>query len=94
MLTLKILLRIPILDCTNGFFVTNRRIFNLVDLNKVFDGYGDFAFKLLYKLKDKNVSMIEIPFTYEERKYGKSKTGLIKISIKYFIESLKLLIFK
>ncbi len=91
---LKFILQIPILDCTNGFFITNRNVFNLVELNKVFNGYGDFAFKLLYKLKGKNISMLEIPFTYEERKYGESKTGIFKISIKYFIESLKLLMGK
>jgi len=93
-LYLKVILGIQILDSTNGFLVTKRSVLNLVDLNEVFNGYGDFAFKLLYRLKEKNISMLEIPFTYECRRYGYSKTHLIDISIKYFIESLKLKIIK
>ena len=88
---LKIILGINILDCTNGFFISKREAFDLVNKNRTFNGYGDFSFKLLYYLKRENLRMIEIPFTYEERKYGYSKTGLITVALKYFYESLKLI---
>lgn len=86
---LKIFLHLPIADTTNGFFIIRRNIFDLVDLNKVFVGYGDYAFKLLYHLKGKGIKMTEIPFTYEKRRYGESKTHILHIAVKYFIESLK-----
>lgn len=93
-LYLKTILRIQILDSTNGFFLTRRNVLSKINLDNVFSGYGDFAFKLLYKLRNKDVPMIEIPFTYEKRKYGISKTNIIEVSIKYFVESIKLILFK
>lgn len=93
-LYIKNILGIQILDSTNGFFITKRSVLDPVDLDEVFNGYGDFSFKLLYQLKDKNISMLEIPFTYEERRFGSSKTYLVNISIKYIKESLKLIMFK
>lgn len=86
---LKIFLQLPIIDTTNGFFIIKRHIFDLVDLDKVFVGYGDYAFKLVYCLKGKGIKMTEIPFTYEQRRYGESKTRIIRVAVRYLIGSLR-----
>lgn len=91
---LKIFLRLPVIDTTNGFFIMKRHIFDLVDLDKVFVGYGDYTFKLVYFLKGKGVKMKEIPSIYEQRRHGKSKTRIINIALRYFVESLKIRFFQ
>jgi dolichol-phosphate mannosyltransferase len=87
---IKLVLNIPILDSTNGFFVAKKEVFKKVKLNKVFTGYGDFCFKLIYALKGKGVRMKEIPFTYKERVHGESKTVIKTVGWSYFKETLKL----
>mgnify|MGYP000648462168 CR=1 FL=1 len=64
--------------------------FDKVDMDEVFKGYGYFCFRLIYRLKKKGVKMKEIPFMYQERRYGESKTVIQQIGWSYFKETLKL----
>jgi len=57
---------------------------------KVFSGYGDYCFKMLYALKPRKLRIKEIPFQYMPRRYGQSKTSLVREGIKYNLEALKL----
>ena len=86
---IKLVLGSPILDTTNGFFVAKKSKILKLDLNEVFDDYGDYCFKLIYYLK-KEAKMKEIPFTYEKRLYGKSKTSVIRHGLSYTYKMLKL----
>lgn len=88
--TINLILGLDIKDLTGGFFVIKKEVLNSFDLNKVFQGYGDYFFKLSYLLKKRNSKIKEIPFRYGERKYGSSKTILIKIGIGYIIQALKI----
>ncbi len=83
------LLDIPFTDSTNGFFVAKRKIFHNLNLEKIFDGFGEFHFKLAYHLKNK-ITVKEIPFTYEKRKRGMSKNSPVKHGFSYVMEALKL----
>ncbi len=84
---ISIILKLPICDTTNGFFMFRKNCFNQEQLYKCFNGYGDFSFLLLYKLiqlKKVNVSkIVEIPSIYRERKFGDSKTKLFKVGFDY-----------
>lgn len=87
---IKVILKLPILDSTNGFFVAKKEIFKDLNFNKTFDGYGDYCFKLIYSLKNKNIKMKEIPFTYEKRKFGESKTLITKMGVSYLSQVVRL----
>lgn len=87
---IKTVLQIPVLDSTNGFFVAKKNILNGLELNKIFTGYGDYCFKLIYKLKNKNLKIKEIPFTYEQRGADTSKTSIIKHGASYIFQVIKL----
>ena len=73
------------------FFLIKRNILGLVEHNKVFFGYGDYYFRLLYFLQRMNVKIYEFPIVYEKRKFGESKTRFIKVFINYTYEALKFL---
>jgi len=87
---IKNYLGLKILDSTNGFFAAKREIFSSINKDKVFYGYGDYFFKLLYHLKNKNFKIKEIPFVYEKRLSGQSKTRIIREGVNYIRETLKL----
>lgn len=87
---IKAILGIRILDSTNGFFSIKRKKLMLANLDRAFTGYGDFCFKLIYCLKRKGVRMRELPFVYEERRHGKSKTNILRQGVRYILEALRL----
>lgn len=92
-LMLMIMLNIKIRDLTGGFFIIKKSLLEKVDLEKVFIGYGDYFYRLFYKLKTEKYSFKEIPFHYEKRKSGSSKTNTFKMGIDY-IKTMFLLRFE
>lgn len=89
-LILKPFLGLNTTDLLSGFFLFKKKL--LVDLpsDKIFYGYGDYYFRLLFFLKSKNIKFKELSFEWIDRKYGKSKTKFINIFIRYTYEALKL----
>lgn len=66
-------------DIFSGFFGLNRKLFlKIYKSNK--KRFVDNGFKVLFdflKCIDKgNIKIVEVPYTFENRKYNKSKTGL------------------
>ncbi len=90
---IKNLLCLQIYDTTNGFFGFRKKLFNENDFLECFTGYGDFSFLFLHKLNCKKkvtkFSVIEIPSVYYQRRYGESKTNLMKVGISYLYEAIK-----
>ncbi len=87
---IKTLLGIRVVDSTNGFFAIKRDALEGPRMERVFRGYGDYCFRMLYALKPKKLRIKEIPFNYMPRRYGRSKTSLIKAGASYGIEALRL----
>jgi len=87
---IKVLLGIKVLDSTGGFFAIKRKALKGLKMDRVFQGYGDYCFRMLYSLKPARLKIKEIPFEYMPRRYGKSKTPLLKSGISYGIAALKL----
>lgn len=76
-------------DNLSGFFIINKN--NLKkDLDKIFYGYGDFYIRLLYFVQKQNTSIFDFPVKYDLRKYGQSKSRLVKMLISYTIETIKI----
>lgn len=88
--TIRLILGLKIKDLTGGFFIIKRELVNNLNLDKIFKGYGDYFFELAYLLNTKDCKIKEIPFNYGIRKYGDSKTVLIKIGIEYITQALKI----
>ena len=87
---IQLLLGISVLDSTGGFFAIKKEALRGLNMEKVFRGYGDYCFRMLYALKPRKLRIKEIPFKYMPRKYGRSKTPLLRTGLSYGIEALKL----
>ena len=88
-LFLQLFLMIPVTDSTGSFFVLKTKYLKLANPDVIFNGYGDFGFKLAYLLKKKKANIKEIPFVYKERICGESKTNMLKVSWLYLKECVK-----
>ena len=81
-------------DSLSGFFVIKKKVLYKTNLKKIFFGYGDYFFRLIYFLGKKNLKFGEIQIKYGNRVYGQSKTNFIKIFLKYTYEAIKLKIYE
>ena len=89
-LLLKPFINSKIKDNLSGFFLINKQLLGNLKLNKIFYGYGDYYFRLLFYLQKKNNKIYEMGIIYNERKYGKSKTRFLRIFLKYTFQAIKL----
>ena len=87
---LKFILKTKINDNLGGYFLIKRDLLNQLEFDKIFYGYGDYFFRLLYFCKNKNAKIIEIPAVYKQRIYGKSKSNFTAMLFKYFYAAVKL----
>lgn len=88
--SIKLMLGINVIDSTNGFLAIRRDALQGIRAERVFRGYGDYCFRMIYALKRRKQEIREIPFHYMPRRYGKSKTSLLKAGLSYWKEALKL----
>lgn len=88
---IKLILGISVYDSTGGFLAVRKKIFDRIDVDRIFSGYGygDYCFKLFFELKRENIKIKEVPFVYGARKAGKSKTNLVVVGANYIKEALK-----
>ena len=56
--------------------------------DKIFVGYGDYFFRLLYHMKGCRIR--EVPVVYGVRKSGESKTNILKMGQQYGIGALNM----
>jgi len=82
------ILSLKIKDVSNSFrLYRTDKLKNIITLCNNFDVVEEIIYKLSQKYK--NLSIIEIPYVFKKRKFGKSKRTLI-FAISYFITLLKL----
>ena len=87
---IKFILQTKIEDNLGGFFCIKRENLMQLPYERIFYGYGDYYFRLLYFANQKNFSIAEIPTRYTTRTRGKSKSKFFQMDYKYFIEVIKL----
>ena len=67
------ILRVPIRDLTGGYKCFNRRVLEVIPLDKVAcEGYA-FQIEMTYRVLRKQFRVIEVPILYKDRRVGKSK---------------------
>lgn len=89
-LWLRIILHTQLQDNLGGFFCINKQKLLQLPLNKIFFGYGDYYFRLLYYAQRSRYSVVEIPCLYKTRKQGTSKSSFIKMLFQYTIGAVRL----
>tara|TARA_Y100000768_G_scaffold277306_1_gene212748 strand:- start:746 stop:1435 length:690 start_codon:yes stop_codon:yes gene_type:complete len=89
-LLLKLILKTQIQDNLGGYFCVSRKSLNKLPNKKIFYGYGEYFFRLLFFALKKNLTILEIPAIYKRRLRGKSKSNFIYMFYKYFVEAIKL----
>ena len=87
---LEILLRTKMKDNLGGYYCVKRTVLKKLDLNKIFYGYGEYYFRLLFYLVKNKISMTEIPAHYQERNSGESKSNFFWLLFKYSLEAILL----
>ena len=89
-LFLRIMLKTQIQDNLGGYFCIKKSVLNTLPKEKIFFGYGEYFFRLLYFAQKKKYTIIEIPAFYSLRREGKSKSNFLLLLCKYFFEAVKL----
>jgi len=81
-------------DALSGFFLIKKNILFKMNLKKIFFGYGDYFFRLIYFLNKKSFKLDEIQIKYGIRIHGFSKTKFLNVFLKYTKEAIKLKIYE
>ena len=89
-LLLRIILKTQIQDNLGGYFCIKKTVLNDLPIDKIFLGYGEYFFRLLYFAQKKKYTIVEIPAFYSLRREGKSKSNFLLLLYKYFFEAVKL----
>jgi len=87
---LKYVLDFPTMDNMSGFYAIKKEKLNLLPLKNIYHGYGEYHLRLVWYAKKADLKIKEIPVFYPKRKFGKSKSNLIKMFFNYLLVSLKL----
>jgi len=79
----RILLNLPVHESLSGFVAFKRTILNNLNVDKIFQGYGEYCIQFLYKVHRQGVKIAEVPVIYGRRRWGQSKSKLVKMTINY-----------
>lgn len=74
-----LLLGFDIKDYDSGFIVLKREVFDKVPFPSK-EGYGDYFIDFVYRCKRAGFRIKEVPYIFEDRKIGKSKTAANLVS--------------
>lgn len=79
----RLVLQTQIQDNLSGYFAIRREDYERLPHDRIFWGYGDYYFRLLWHARRRNVSILEIPVVYRSREGGGSKTPLLRTALRY-----------
>lgn len=74
---LRLLLGLKTRDNLSGFLAADRSLWLSFDPQDIFQGYGDYAIRLLYRAQERGLRITEVPVVYENRLGGDSKTRFL-----------------
>ena len=87
---IRVLLRTQVQDNLGGYFAMKTEQLRRLPFDKIFFGYGDFFFRLLHYAQKADMTIVEVPTTYEARREGASKSNFAKLLVSYTIAVIKL----
>lgn len=87
---LKYFLGFPVMDNLSGFYAIKKIKLLKLPISLIYRGYGEYHLRLVYLADKAGLKIIEIPVFYKKRRFGKSKSNLLILFIKYLWVSLSL----
>lgn len=87
---MRIVLRTQVQDNLGGYFTISKAKLDLLPFDRIFFGYGDYFFRLLYFAQKHGMKIVEIPAQYRARQKGASKSNFMKMLFSYTYAMLKL----
>ncbi|OGN90446.1 MAG: hypothetical protein A2Z70_02445 [Chloroflexi bacterium RBG_13_48_17] len=91
---IRMILLTRLQDNLSGFFTIRRTFLFSMDFEKIFWGYGDYFFRLLFYACRLNVKILDIPVVYQKRKSGEGKRQMLSVLFQYTIALIKVRIAK
>jgi dolichol-phosphate mannosyltransferase len=79
----RMLLRLQVQDNLSGFYAIRREKLIPLNLEKIFQGYGEYFIRLLYSARRRGYRMLEVPVFYILRRHGQSKSRFMSMLIDY-----------
>ena len=76
-LFVRMMLQIQVQDNLSGFFAIRREQLFALDLERIFQGYGEYFIRLLFTSWQHKYRMLEVPVFYILRRHGQSKSRFI-----------------
>jgi len=86
----RVILRTQIQDNLCGFFTIRRQKLLALDIDRIFQGYGEYFMHLLFLAWKMGYDMLEIPVFYRARLYGQSKSRFFRMLWGYSLAALKI----
>lgn len=83
------MLGLRVTDLLSGFILARRKCLQILPLDKIFIGHGDFGIRFHYALKQREIPEVEIPVLYSQRLGGPSKTHIFKHACQYLMAALR-----
>ncbi len=85
---LRLVLRTQVQDNLGGFWVARREYVCRFDPDLIFQGYGDYYFRLLKSVRGIGGVILEVPSNYAARREGVSKSSFFKMLFTYLASAL------
>lgn len=86
---IRLVLRTQVQDNLCGFFTIRREKLTCMDLDRIFQGYGEYFMHLLFLAWREGYDMLEIPAYYRARQYGQSKSRFFPMLYHYTLTALR-----
>lgn len=81
---IKLMLRIPITDFTNGFRCYKRNVLEKIDFNSFHSKGFIVLSEIIYKIHKNKGSLMEIPFNFAHKEINKSNFNFVEIREAFF----------
>ncbi len=76
----------------SGFFVARAALLKALPADRIYYGYGDYFFRLLFHAARRGARIVEAPVWYSRRHAGQSKTRFARVGVQYSFEVMRLLL--
>jgi len=87
---LRSILLSPIRDLTSGLYAIKRDTLFRLPLDTIYDGYGEYFFRLVYYVNKNHGIISELPSYFKNRRYGFSKSKPIHMFFSYMLAAIRL----
>lgn len=79
----RLILGTHINDNLSGYFIMKADLLRAITDESIFQGYGEYFIRLIYRAKLNNYNILEVPVYYNLRRHGNSKSNFLKMIASY-----------